>query len=199
MSEIAIETIKRLRELTGVGMTEAKKALLEKGGDFDKALEAMRIKGLAKVDKRAEREARAGIIDAYVHSQRIGVLVEVNCETDFVARNQLFQTFVHNIALHIAASSPLYVTVADVPTEALKKERQLIMAELKNDSKPPAILAKIAAGKLDKYYDQVCLLNQPYVKNPDQTVADFVNEHAAKLGENIVIRRFCRIMLGEVN
>ncbi|HUD03701.1 MAG TPA: translation elongation factor Ts [Patescibacteria group bacterium] len=199
MVNIEIETIKRLRELTGVGMTDAKKALVETDGDFDKALEAMRIKGLAKADKRAERDARSGLIDAYVHSDRIGVLVEVNCETDFVARNQIFKDFVHNIALHIAASAPQYVSAEDVPVEALAKEKALILEELKTGGKPAAMHEKIAEGKLEKYYDQVCLLNQPYIKNPNQTVGDFVKEIMAKLGENIIVRRFERIALGEVN
>lgn len=197
MSEITIETIKRLRELTGVGITDAKQALVEAKGDFDKALEAMRVKGLAKADKRAEREARSGIVDAYVHSDRIGVLVEVNCETDFVARNKVFKEYVHNIALHIAASAPLYIAAEDVPKEALAKEKALVLKELKSSGKPKAMLEKIAEGKMAKYYDQVCLLNQPYIKNPDQTVGDYVKEAIAKLGENIVVRRFERIALGE--
>jgi len=199
MAKITIEEIKRLRELTGVGITDAKKALEEAAGNFDKALEAMRVKGLTKADKRSEREARAGVIDAYSHSGRIGVLVEVNCETEFVAKNEQFKEFVHNIALHIAASEPLYVNPQDVPTDVLKKEKTLIVDELKTSGKPADMLDKIAEGKLAKYYDQVCLLNQPYIKNPDQTVGDFVKEHIAKFGENIVVRRFCRIALGELS
>jgi elongation factor Ts len=198
MADITIETIKRLRELTGVGITDAKKALVEVKGDFDKALEAMRVKGLAKADKRAEREARSGVVDAYVHSDRIGVLVEVNCETDFVARNAVFKEYVHNITLHIAASAPLYVAPEDVPKEALAKEKALVIEELASSGKPKEMLDKIAEGKMAKYYDQVCLLNQPYIKNPDQTVGDYVKEAIAKLGENIVVRRFERIALGEV-
>ena len=158
MADISIETIKRLRELTGVGITDAKKALVEANGDFDKALEAMRVKGLAKADKRAEREARSGLVDAYIHSDRIGVLVEVNCETDFVARNELFKEYVHNIALHIAASAPLYVATQDVPQEVLAKEKALVVEELKESGKPAEMLEKIAEGKMAKYYDQVCLL-----------------------------------------
>jgi elongation factor Ts len=199
MADISIETIKRLRELTGVGITDAKQALVESKGDFDKALEAMRIKGLAKADKRAEREARSGLIDAYVHSERIGVLVEVNCETDFVARNELFKEYVHNIALHIAASAPVYIAPEEVPADVLKKEKVLILEELKDSGKPKDVIEKIADGKLAKYFDQVCLLNQPYIKNPDQTVGDYVKEAIAKLGENIVVRRFERIALGEIN
>jgi elongation factor Ts len=199
MAKVDIETVKRLRELTGVGITDAKKALEETDGDFDKALEAMRVKGLAKADKRTEREARAGVIDAYVHSDRIGVLAEVNCETDFVARNQQFKDFVHDVTLHIAASAPPFVTQEDIPKDVLEKEKKLINEELKTSGKPKDVIDKIAEGKLGKYYDQVCLLNQPFIKNPDQTVGDFVKEAMAKLGENIVIRRFERIALGELN
>ena len=199
MADIDIKSIKRLRELTGVGITDAKKALVESKGDFDKALEAMRVKGLAKADKRSERVVRAGIVDAYVHSDRIGVLVEVNCETDFVARNKIFRDFVHDISLHVAASAPQYVASADVPKEVLIKEIDLIKEELKSSGKPANMIDKIAEGKLTKFYDQVCLLNQPFVKNPDQTIDDLLKETIAKLGENIVIRRFERIALGEVS
>lgn len=199
MADIDVKTIKRLRELTGVGITDAKKALVESKGDFDKALEAMRVKGLAKADKRSERVARAGIVDAYVHSDRIGVLVEVNCETDFVARNKIFRDFVHDVSLHVAASTPLYVASENIPKEVLAKEVDLIKEELKSSGKPANMIDKIAEGKLTKYYDQVCLLNQPFVKNPDQTIDDLLKETIAKLGENIVIRRFERIALGEIS
>ncbi|HOR23631.1 MAG TPA: translation elongation factor Ts, partial [Candidatus Saccharibacteria bacterium] len=176
MSKISIDTIKRLRALTGVGITDAKQALVESQGDFDKALEAMRIKGLAKVDKRSERDARSGIVDSYVHSDRIGVLVEVNCETDFVARNQQFREFVHNVALHIAASSPLYISAEDIPAEVLKREKELIIEELKSSGRPKEVMEKIAEGKIAKYYDQVCLLNQPFIKEPEKTVGDLLKE-----------------------
>jgi elongation factor Ts len=199
MTDISIETIKRLRELTGVGITDAKQALVEAKGDFDKALEAMRVKGLAKADKRSERVARSGIIDAYVHSDRIGVLVEVNCETDFVARNKIFKDFVHEIALHVAASAPQYVSAEDIPEDMLTKEKSLIIEEMADSKKPKEVMEKIAEGKMSKYYDQVCLLNQPFIKNPDQNVGELLKETMAKLGENIVIRRFVRIALGEVN
>ncbi|MBP6916974.1 translation elongation factor Ts [Candidatus Saccharibacteria bacterium] len=199
MSKISIDTIKRLRALTGVGITDAKQALVESQGDFDKALEAMRIKGLAKVDKRSERDARSGIVDSYVHSDRIGVLVEVNCETDFVARNQQFREFVHNVALHIAASSPLYISAEDIPAEVLKREKELIIEELKSSGRPKEVMEKIAEGKIAKYYDQVCLLNQPFIKEPEKTVGDLLKEVMAKMGENMVIRRFERMALGEVS
>ncbi len=195
---VSIEEIKRLRELTGVGMTDAKKALTEAKGDFDKALDAMRVKGLAKADKKAEREAKEGLIGEYVHSGRIGVLVEVNSETDFVARTEDFKTFVHDIAMHIAASNPQFVAIADIDKKTLDKEKDLIKKELKESGKPDEIIDKISEGKIKKYYTEVCLLEQPYIKNPDQTVGEYLKEAIAKLGENIVIRRFSRLELGEV-
>lgn len=195
---IAIEDIKRLKELTGVGITDAKQALEEASGDFDKALEAMRVKGLAKADKKGEREARSGIVDAYVHSNRIGVLVEVNCETDFVAKTEEFHAFVHDIAMHIAASAPRYLSSDTVDEADVAKEKDLIKQELANEGKPADMVEKISEGKIGKWYSEVCLLQQPFIKNPDQTVADYVKEHIAKLGENIVIRRFERVELGQL-
>jgi elongation factor Ts len=191
-----IESIKKLRAMTGVGITDAKKALVDANGDFDKALEEMRVKGLAKADKKSDREASAGVIDAYIHGDRIGVLVEVNSETDFVARNDQFKAFVHDVALHIAAASPRYVKPEDVPADVVAKEKELILEELKTSGKPAEMLDKIAEGKLGKFYDEICLLRQAYVKNPDVTVGDFLKENIAKLGENLVIRRFSRIELG---
>jgi elongation factor Ts len=195
---IDIKEIKRLKDLTGVGMTDAKKALEEAKGDFDKALEAMRIKGMAKADKKTEREAKAGLIGSYVHSGRIGVIVEVNCETDFVARTDDFQTFVHDVAMHVAASNPLFVSSDDVDAKTLAKEKDLIAKELKASGKPDKIVKQITEGKLQKYYAEVCLLEQPYIKNQDQTVGDYLKETIAKLGENVIIRRFSRLELGEV-
>ncbi len=195
---ISIEEIKRLRELTGVGMTDAKNALTETKGDFDKALEAMRIKGLAKADKKSEREAKEGLIGEYVHSGRIGVLVEVNSETDFVARTDDFKTFVHDIAMHVAASNPQFVSVEDIDKKTLDKETELIKKELKESGKPDKMIAQITKGKIKKYYTEVCLLEQPYIKNPDQTVGEYLKEVIARLGENIVIKRFSRLELGEV-
>ena len=193
-----IEQIKRLRELTGVGITDAKKALIDADGDFDKALSEMRKKGLTKAEKRGERVARAGVIGTYNHDSRIGVLVEVNCETDFVARNEIFTDLVKDIAMHIAASSPLYVSVEDVP-EAEKKKVQAEFAEkVKAEGKPDNMIDQIVGGMVKKYFAEKCLLEQPYVKNPDQKVDVFVKENIAKLGENIVVKRFSRIALGEV-
>ena len=194
---VDIAEIKRLRELTGVGMTDAKRALDEANGDFDKALAEMRKKGLTKAEKRGEREARAGVIGSYLHDNRIGVLVEINCETDFVARNEIFTNMVKDVAMHIAAADPQYVSIDDVPAE----ERDRVAAEFaekaKNDGKPADMIEKIVEGMLKKHFAEKCLLDQPFIKNPDQTVGDYLKEHNAKLGENLVIRRFNRMALGE--
>lgn len=199
MAEISIELIKRLRELTGVGITDAKVALVDAKGDFDKALDAMRKKGQTKAEKRGEREARCGIIGSYVHDGRIGVLVEVNCETDFVARNEKFTDLVKDLCLHVAASAPLYVSADDVPAadrEALAKEfKEKVIAE----GKPADKADMIVEGMLKKHFAERCLLEQPFIKNPDQTIGNFVKEGIAILGENIVVRRFSRLQLGEVN
>lgn len=195
---ISIDDIKRLKDLTGVGITDAKKALEETKGDFDKALEAMRIKGLAKAEKKSEREVRAGLVDAYVHSGRIGVLVEVNCETDFVARTDDFATLVHDIAMHVAASSPRYLSSDDIPAAEVEKERNLIAQELTNEGKPSNMIESITEGKIRRWHTEFCLLQQPFIKNPDQSVGDYVKEFIAKLGENIVVRKFERIELGQV-
>jgi len=192
-----IEDIKRLRELTGVGITDAKKALQETGGDFQKALEAMRVKGLAKADAKSEREARSGLIEAYVHSGRIGAMVELNCETDFVAKTDEFKTLAHDLAMHVVAANPRYLNPDNIPKNELKKEQNLIGAELKASGKSADILAKITEGKLESWYDEVCLSRQAFIKDPDQTIEDLVKSAIAKLGENIVIRRFGRFELGE--
>lgn len=195
---IDIAEIKKLRELTGVGMTDAKKALEESNGDFDKALSEMRKKGLTKAEKSAAREARAGVIGSYVHDGRIGVLVEVNCETDFVARNQKFTDVVKDLTLHIAASNPLYVSSDDIPAE----ERERVTTEFKEkaagEGKPADMLDKIVTGQVQKYFAERCLLEQPFVKNPDLTVGEYMKQNIAKLGENLVVRRFSRMALGEV-
>lgn len=195
---IDINEIKRLRELTGVGMTDAKKALDESGGDFDKALAEMRKKGLTKAEKRGEREARAGVIGSYLHDNRIGVLVEVNCETDFVARNELFTTLVKDIAMHIAASAPEYVTIDDIPERIRDEALAEYTAKVKAQGKPENIVGKIVEGMIQKHFAEKCLVDQPFVKNPDQTVGSYIKENIAKLGENIVVRRFSRMALGEL-
>lgn len=194
---VDIAEVKRLKDLTGVGLTDAKAALEEANGDFDKALEAMRKKGLTKAEKRGEREARAGVLGTYNHDNRIGVLVEVNCETDFVARNEIFTNLVKDIAMHIAASSPEYVSAEDVPSDVRDKVQSEFEEKAKAEGKPDNMVAKIVEGQVSKYFAERCLLEQPFVKNPDQTVGDYVKEHNARLGENIVVRRFSRMALGE--
>ncbi len=193
-----IEDIKRLKNLTGVGLTDAKAALTEANGDFDKALEAMRKKGLTKAEKRGEREARAGVVGTYNHDGRIGVIVEVNCETDFVARNEIFTDFVKDVAMHIAASSPEFVSSDDIPAEARDKAAAEFTEKVKAEGKPENMVPNIVEGMLKKHFAEKCLLEQPFIKNPDISVGEFVKEHNAKLGENIVVRRFSRIALGEV-
>jgi elongation factor Ts len=193
---IDIETIKKLRNATGVGITDAKRALEEADGDYDKAVDAMRVKGLARADKKADRTASAGLIDAYIHGDRIGVLVELNCETDFVARTDDFKTLAHDIALHVAAASPQYLTPADIPAGIEKQERLLFAEELKNEGKPAEMIEKIVEGKMTKWHAEVCLVKQPFVKNPDVTIEELVKESIAKLGENIVLARFSRLEMG---
>lgn len=193
-----IEQIKRLRELTGVGITDAKNALVESNGDFDKALEAMRKKGLTKAEKRGEREARAGIVTSYNHDNRIAVIVEVNCETDFVARTDEFIDLAKDVAMHVAATSPLYVTSEEIPAEVREEKAKEFSEKAKSEGKPENMIDQIVDGMLKKYFAEQCLLEQPFVKNPDQTVADFIKEGIARLGENIVVRRFSRIAVGEV-
>ncbi|MGD0284659.1 MAG: translation elongation factor Ts [Candidatus Saccharimonadales bacterium] len=196
---VDIKDIKRLRELTGVGMTDAKQALEASQGDFDKALKEMRQKGLTKAEKRSEREVRAGVIGTYNHDNRIGVIVEVNCETDFVARNELFTQLVKDIAMQVAASNPEYLDLTDVPNSVQKSLREEFTVKAKADGKSSDKIDQIVTGQIQKYLAERCLLNQPFIKNPDQTVSDYVKEYIAKLGENIVIRRYSRFALGEVN
>lgn len=193
-----IEDIKRLKNLTGVGLTDAKAALTEANGDFDKALEAMRKKGMTKAEKRGEREARMGVVSSYVHDGRIGVIVEINCETDFVARNEKFTDLVKDVAMHIAASAPQYVSDADIPADVRDEKATEFTEKAKSEGKPEAMLENIVNGMLKKYFAELCLLDQPFIKNPDVTVGDVVKEANAQLGENIVVRRFARIQLGEV-
>lgn len=195
---VSLEDVKRLKSLTGVGLTDAKKALEEADGDFDKALEAMRKKGLTKAEKRGEREARAGLVGTYNHDSRIGVLVEVNCETDFVARNEIFTDLVKDLAMHVAASAPQYVSVDEVPAEDKAKIEAEFSEKAKAEGKPAEMVAKIVEGMVKKHFAERCLMEQPYVKNPDVTVGEYVKEHIAKLGENIVVRRFARMQLGEI-
>lgn len=197
--KIDIEQVKRLKELSGVGLTDAKKALEEAAGDFDKALAAMRKKGLTKAEKRGEREARAGLVGTYNHDGRIGVLVEVNCETDFVARNDVFKDLVKDLAMHIAASEPQYVSIDDVPAAERKKVEKEFAEKAASEGKPADMVDKIVSGQVAKHFAERCLLDQPFVKDQDQTVGAYVKDHAARLGENVVVRRFERMVLGEVS
>lgn len=195
---VSLEDVKRLKTLTGVGLTDAKKALEEANGDFDKALEAMRKKGLTKAEKRGEREARSGVVGTYNHDGRIGVIVELNCETDFVARNEIFTDLVKDLAMHIAATNPEFVSMDDISAEVKDAKKQEFTDKAKAEGKPDNMINNIVEGMLKKHFAERCLMDQPYVKNPDQTVDQYVKEHMAKLGENIIVRRFSRIALGEV-
>jgi len=187
-----------LRGKTGLGMMDCKKALQETEGNLDEAVDYLRKQGMAAVEKRAGRQASEGLITSYIHpGDRLGVLAEVNCETDFVARTEDFQKFVKDIAMHIAASRPLAVERDDLDGEAIERERSIYLEQAKNEGKPDHIAEKIVTGRLEKYFQEVCLLEQPFVKNPDQTVKDLVVELTAKVGERITIRRFACFRLGE--
>ncbi len=196
---VDIALVKRLKDLTGVGLSDAKAALEAAKGDFDAALKEMRAKGLTKAEKRSERMASSGVIGTYNHDNRIGVLVEVNCETDFVARNEIFTNLVKDLAMHIAASNPQYLSREAVPEADVKQVEAELTQKATAEGKPKDMINKIVAGQLDKYFAEHCLLEQPFVKNPDMTVGDYVKEHNARLGENIVVRRFSRLALGEAN
>lgn len=196
MASVSLEEVKRLKDLTGVGLTDAKQALVEADGDFDKALSEMRKKGMTKAEKRGEREASQGLVESYVHGGRIGVLVEVNCETDFVARTDDFKNLVHDLAMHIAASAPLYVNIEDVPADVREEKTAEFTEKVKNEGKPEAMIAKIVDGMIAKHFGELCLMEQPFIKNPDEKVGDLVKNHIAKLGENIVVRRMARFELG---
>lgn len=190
--------VKELREKTGAGILDCQKALVESGNDIEKAIEHLRQKGLAAAQKKAGRETNEGLIAAYVHpGNRIGVLVEVNCETDFVARNEEFQSFVKDIALQVAASSPSFVKREDVPTRILEKEQSIYQAQAKEMGKPAGAWPKIIEGKLEKFYQESCLLEQVFIKDPTVTVKDLLAQKIAKIGENITIRRFTRYQLGQ--
>ncbi len=200
--EVNASMIKDLRERTGAGMADCKKALVEVSGDMDKAIDYLRAKGLSKAAKKAGREATEGAVVSYIHAGgRIGVLVEINCETDFVARNEDFVNFTKDVAMQIAAMGPLYVRKEEVDAEAIEKEKAVLIAKAKEDpkmaGKPDAMLAKITEGQVTKWMKEICLLDQPFVKNPDKTIDQLQQELIAKIGENIKIRRFVRFELGE--
>lgn len=193
---VSIEDIKKLKELTGVGLGDAKAALVESNGDFDKALEEMRKKGLTKAEKKADREALEGVIDSYVHGGRIGVLVEVNCETDFVARTEGFKEFAHLISLQVASMSPVYVSEADIPAEEIERVREEAKASDALAGKPAEMIEKIVEGQVKKHFAEKVLLSQNYIMDDSKTVGEFLKETIATTGENIIIRRFKRIELG---
>jgi elongation factor Ts len=196
--EVTATLIKDLRERTGAGMADCKKALVEVAGDMDKAIDWLRAKGLSKAAKKAGREATEGAIVSYIHGGgRIGVLVEINCETDFVARNEDFQAFTRDVAMQIAAMTPQFVRSEEINEDVITKEREVLMAKAKESGKPEAMLAKIVDGQVAKFKKEICLLDQPFVKNPDKTIHDLQQELIAKIGENIKIRRFVRFELGE--
>lgn len=193
---ISIGDIKKLKELSGIGLTDAKAALVEANGNFDKALEALRKKGVTKADKKSDREARQGIIDSYVHSSRIGVIVEVNCETDFVARTDGFKDFVHEIALQIASMAPVYANESDIPAKELKRIKDEAREIAKSQGKPEKMLGKIVDGQIKKYFAEKVLMHQTYFRDEKQTIEDFLKENISKTGENLIIRQFKRIELG---
>jgi len=198
MSEISATAVKELREKTGAGMMDCKKALTEAGGDFGKAEDFLRTKGLASAARKAGRLASEGAVGSYVHmGGKIGVLVEVNSETDFVARTEPFQALVKDIAMHIAASAPQYVRREEVPADVVAKEMEIAKAQAREQKKPEAIIEKIAQGKVDKFFKEVCLLEQPFVKDDKKSVQEMMNEQVGKIGENVQIRRFARFVLGE--
>jgi elongation factor Ts len=197
MTAISAEVVRELREKTGAGMMECKKALVASAGDFEKAIDTLRQKGLATAAKKAGRSASEGMIGSYIHMDRIGVMLEVNCETDFVARTDDFREMVKDIAMHIAAANPTYLSREEVPQEVLDREKDIYRAQVTN--KPPQVVEKIVEGKLDKFFSDTCLLDQIFVKDPDQKkkIKDVVTDKVAKLGENIILRRFARFQLGE--
>ena len=198
MTEINAAIVKQLRERTGAGMMDCKKALVEVEGDMEKAVEFLRKKGLATAQKRAGRAMTEGMIQSYIHmTGKLGVLVEVNCETDFVAKNEDFQEFAKNIAMHIAASNPLGIKPEDVPEEIIENEKSIYRAQALEMGKSENILDKIVEGKLKKFYQENCLLNQPFVRDPEISIADLINDLIAKIGENITIKRFVRYQIGE--
>ena len=195
---ITAAQVKELREATGVGMMECKKALTECDGNMEKAMEWLRKKGIASAEKKAGRVAAEGVVESYIHmGGRIGVLIEVNCETDFVAKTPEFKSFVRDIAMHIAAANPSFLDRTEVPNETLDKEREILRAQALNEGKPEKIVDRMVEGRVEKFYKEHCLVDQPFVKNPDMTIAQYVNERIQQTGENIKIRRFVRYEMGE--
>ena len=195
--EITAKMVKELREATGAGMMDCKKALKECDGDMDKASDYLRKKGIASASKKEGRATSQGIVGSYIHmGGKVGVLLEVACETDFVARTDDFQDFVHNVAMHIAAASPVAVTREEVDPSLIEKEKEIYAAQMQEQGKPAEMIDKIVEGKVDKYYSEICLLEQKYVKDPDMTVADYLKSIIGSLGENMQIKRFSRFQIG---
>lgn len=196
--DITAQQVKELRDRTGIGMMECKEALQECGGDIEKAIEILRKKGHARAQEKADRQAADGAVGSYIHANdRLGVLIEVNCETDFVARNDEFKELVKNLAMQVAASNPNYISSEDVPAEIIEREKEIIKAQIQDAKKPPQIIEQIVEGKLKKFFEEVCLLDQPYIRDDKIKVRDLVNSHIAKFGENIKIRRFARFEIGK--
>jgi elongation factor Ts len=193
---ITADQVKQLREMTGAGMMECKKALAETAGDLQKAVDVLRKTGIAKAEKRADRAASQGRIESYVHDSRIGVLVEVNCETDFVARTDDFRVLCKDLAMQVAAAGADYVRREEVPADRIERERGIYAEQVRNEGKPAAIADKIVDGKLNKFYAEVCLMEQPFIKDDKKSIGDLVKETSAKTGENVVVRRFVRFRLG---
>jgi elongation factor Ts len=190
--------VNEMRKVTGAGLMDCKRALTETQGDHEKAIDYLRTKGLAAASKKAGRVATEGAVGSYIHAGgKIGVLVEVNCETDFVAKNDTFQAFVRDIGMHIAAANPLFVRREEVPVEMIEREKEIYRAKAKESGKPDAIIEKILDGQINKYFSDICLLEQPYVKDPDKTVQTYLNETIATIGENMSVRRFAKFVLGE--
>lgn len=194
---ISASLVKELREKTGAGMLDCKKTLEETSGDIDRAIDLLREKGLMKAQKKSSRIAAEGIVESYIHGGRIGVLVEVNSETDFVAKTDEFKEFVKDVAMQIAASNPLYVTKEEVPSEVIEHEREVLLQQAINEGKPENIAAKMVEGRLEKFYKEIVLLEQPFIKDPDKNIDTLLKEKIAKIGENIKIRRFARFVVGE--
>lgn len=197
MAAITASMVKELREMTSAGMLDCKKALEEKDGNMEEAVKLLREKGLAKAAKKSDRIAAEGIVASYVHGGRVGVIVEINSETDFVAKNAEFQEFAKDVAMQIAASNPKYVGREEVPTEELENEKEILRNQALNEGKPANIVDKMVVGRVEKYYKDVCLLEQSFIKNPDITIQDLLNEKIAKIGEKLSIRRFSRFEVGE--
>ena len=194
---VTAEQVKELREMTGAGVMDCKKVLVETDGNMDKAVELLRERGIAKAAKKASRIAAEGLVEAYIHSGRYGALVELNSETDFVSKNEEFRTFVRDVAMHIVASNPKYVSRDEVPADVVEAEKEILRAQALNEGKPAAIVDKMVEGRINKFFEEVCLLDQPFVKDQDKTVQEVLNEKIAVIGENIVIIRFVRFERGE--